>query len=213
MNKINYQTETEKIINALEKNGETPPLLLHSCCGPCSSYVISYLADFFEIGVFYYNPNIFPEEEYLKRKSEQMRLINIFNEEGKTIKFIDADYDYGVFLKETPGRENDKEGGPSCGKCYALRLKKTAEFAKTNGYEYFCTTLSVSPYKNSAVLNNLGDKISKETGVKYLYSDFKKKDGYLKSIRLSQKYDLYRQHYCGCSYSKAEADQAKKSGS
>ena len=188
---MNYQKELENIINNL--NGRKT-LLLHSCCAPCSSYVISYLKDYFDITILYYNPNIEPFEEYEKRKKEQIKLCNEFG-----IKVMDCDYDNDLFHEVVCGLENEIEGGPRCFKCYLLRLKKTASLAKE--YDYFGTTLTVSPFKNSKKLNEIGLNLEKEYQVKYLVSDFKKNDGYKKSIELSKKYDLYRQDFCGCIYS------------
>ena len=191
---MNYQLELEKIINNLDGK---KTLLLHSCCAPCSSYVITYLKDYFDITVLYYNPNIEPFAEYEKRKKEQIKLCNIFN-----IKVLDCDYDNELFHKMVIGLENVKEGGVRCFKCYELRLRKTASLA-TN-YDFFGTTLTVSPFKNSNKLNEIGLNLEKEFGIKYLVSDFKKKEGYKKSILLSKKYNLYRQDFCGCVYSMKE---------
>ena len=188
---MNYQLELEKIINNLDGKKK---LLLHSCCAPCSSYVISYLKDYFDITVLYYNPNIEPISEYNKRKEEQIRLCNIFN-----IKVLDCDYDNVIFHKVVAGFENEKEGGNRCFKCYELRLRKTASLAKN--YDYFGTTLTVSPFKNSKKLNEIGLILEQEYGIKYLVSDFKKKEGYKQSIKLSKEYNLYRQDFCGCIYS------------
>ncbi len=176
-----------------------PKLLLHSCCGPCSSYVITYLKDYFDITVLYYNPNIEPMEEYNKRKEEQIKLINLLN---ANIKLMDIDYDNESFRKKVIGFEKEKEGGFRCHLCYELRLEKTASKANENNFEYFCTTLTVSPYKNALVINELGEKLANKYNVKWLHSDFKKKDGYKKSIILSKEYNLYRQNYCGCLFSK-----------
>lgn len=191
---MNYQLELEKIINNLDGR---KTLLLHSCCAPCSSYVITYLKDYFDITILYYNPNIEPIEEYNKRKEEQIRLCNLFN-----IKVLDCDYDNNLFHDAVLGLESCKEGGSRCFKCYELRLRKTASLA-TN-YDFFGTTLTVSPFKNSNKLNEIGLSLEKEYNVKYLVSDFKKKDGYKKSIILSKEYNLYRQDFCGCIYSKRD---------
>lgn len=177
-----------------------PNLLLHSCCGPCSSYVISYLTNYFNITILYYNPNIYPEVEYLKRKQEQIKLINNIKTKNK-LNFLDIDYDYNEFKKFTKGLEQEKEGGARCNKCFYLRLNKTCQLAKENNYNYFGTTLTVSPHKNAEIINNIGLQLEKDNNIKWLISDFKKEDGYKKSIELSKKYDLYRQHYCGCEYS------------
>lgn len=178
-----------------------PKMLLHSCCGPCSSAVIMTLKNDYDITVFYYNPNIYPEEEYLHRKSEQIKLIESVNKEGENIKFLDCEYDPENYEKYVCGLENEKEGGARCTKCFELRLSKTAKVAKENGFDIFATTLTVSPHKNAPLINEIGTRISNEIKVPYLVSDFKKKDGYKRSIELSKKYDLYRQKYCGCKYS------------
>ena len=197
MEKINYDKKLENIINELEHK---PKLLLHSCCGPCSSYVINYLKDYFDITILYYNPNIEPKEEYEKRKKEQLRLISEIK--LNNVDFYDMDYDNETYKELVEEYTQDKEGGIRCHKCYELRLNKTADIAKNNGYEYFGTTLTVSPYKNAQVLNELGEKLGEIYNLRWLYSDFKKKEGYKKSIEISQKYNLYRQNYCGCLYSK-----------
>ncbi len=198
--KQNYSILCDEIIKNLNT---TPNLLLHSCCAPCSSYVISYLSDYFNITVLYYNPNISPKEEYEIRKKEQIRLIDELKTKNK-VSFIDCDYDNETYEKQIKGLEQEKEGGKRCYKCFLLRLEKTASLAHEYNYDFFTTTLSVSPYKNSYVLNDIGNMLEKKYNVKWLYSDFKKKDGYKKSIELSKKYNLYRQNYCGCIYSKKE---------
>ena len=189
--------------NILEKIDSKKKLLLHSCCGPCSSYVISYLTKFFDITVLYYNPNISPYEEYIKRKNEQIRVINELPKINN-VDIIDCDYDNDLFEKMIKGLEKEPERGFRCMKCYKLRMEKTASIAKLNNYDYFCTTLSVSPYKNSNWINEIGEELEFKYNIKWLYSDFKKKDGYKQSIILSNKYNLYRQNYCGCIYSKPE---------
>ena len=195
--KENYQKVMEQILKNI--NGES--LLLHSCCAPCSSYVIGLLSNYFKITVFYYNPNISPEEEYQKRVKEQIKFINSLTTKYR-VDFIEGDYEHKKFLEISNGLENEKEGGKRCFKCYRQRLEKTAILAKSQKYDYFCTTLSVSPYKNANKLNEIGKELEQKYNVKYLYSDFKKKDGYKKSIELSKKYNLYRQDYCGCKFSK-----------
>lgn len=180
-----------------------PSLFLHSCCAPCSSYTIEYLSKYFKITVFYYNPNISPKEEYEKRKAEQIRLINSMKTEN-SVSFFDCDYDYRDFERIAKGYENCREGGERCFRCYELRLKKTADEAKKGNFDYFCTTLSISPLKNSQRINEIGLSLEKEIGVKWLPSDFKKKEGYKRSIELSKEYNLYRQNFCGCVYSKNE---------
>ena len=194
---MNYYKKMLEIIDSL--NGTKPRLLLHSCCAPCSSSVIDTLKDYFDITILYYNPNIEPKEEYQVRKSEQIRFIK---ELDCNIKILDVDYENDRFREICKGLEQEKEGGARCSRCYKLRLEKTAKLAKENNFEYFCTTLSVSPYKHSETLNKIGESLSELYQVKYLYSDFKKHDGYKKSIELAKKYNLYRQDYCGCSFSK-----------
>lgn len=193
----------ESILKNL-KGDET--LLLHTCCAPCSSAVISRLSDYFHITVFYYNPNIEPENEYIKRKEEQKRFLKEYPSKYP-ISFLDCDYDHEEFENMSHGLESEKEGGKRCTKCYTLRLEKTAKIAKEKNFDYFGTSLTVSPYKNAILLNKIGEELEKKYNVKYLYSDFKKQDGYKKSIELSKEYNLYRQDYCGCHYSKEERDQ------
>ena len=200
--KINYQKKLDEIINNLDY---TPKLLLHSCCAPCSSYCLSYLNDYFNITVLYYNPNIEPYDEYIKRKKEQIRLIKTMPKTNK-IDIIDCDYDNDIYHEKIKGTEDECEGKARCSICYYLRLDYTAKKAKELGYEYFGTTLTVSPYKNSEKLNTIGEKLAKIYNVKFLYSDFKKKNGYKKSIEYSKIYNLYRQDYCGCIYSKQERE-------
>lgn len=194
--KINYDKKLKEIINNLNVK---PKLLLHSCCGPCSSYVITYLKDYFDITVLYYNPNIEPIEEYEKRKKEQIRLINELNLDN--VRFMDADYNNLIYHEKVINHENDKEGGLRCHICYELRLVYTKEIGIKNNFDYFGTTLTVSPYKNAKVINELGANLESDK-IKWLYSDFKKNDGYKKSIILSKEHNLYRQDYCGCLYSK-----------
>ncbi|MBR4231462.1 MAG: epoxyqueuosine reductase QueH [Bacilli bacterium] len=189
------------IISSLKS---APKILLHSCCGPCSTECITRLTKYFDITVLYYNPNIEPQEEYEKRKQEQIRFIKAFKPINK-LDFMDCDYDNASFERMTEGLEKEPEGGKRCHKCYELRLKKTANIAKEKGYDFFGTTLTVSPYKNSQIINEIGEIVSKNVGVEFLYSDFKKEDGYKKSIELSKEYSLYRQNYCGCHYSKDNA--------
>lgn len=200
--KQNYQLILEQTIQKIQKEGKRPSLLLHSCCGPCSSYVMEYLAQHFEITVFYYNPNISPESEFRFRAAEQERLIQ---EMGFGVKYHLGKYDPERFFELAKGYENEPEGGERCFKCYRLRLEETAKAAKDGGFDYFTTTLSISPHKNAQVLNALGNELSDLYGVAYLFSDFKKKNGYRRSCELSIEYDLYRQDYCGCAFSKAEA--------
>ena len=195
--KINYQKELDKILEGLEKEQRVPTLLLHSCCAPCSSYVLEYLSRYFRITVFYYNPNIYPEDEYAKRTLEQQKL------EGR--------YDRQEFLRMAEGLEDAREGGPRCMKCYALRLEETARTARDKGFDFFTTTLSISPMKNAWKLNEIGQKTGEKYGVDYLVSDFKKRNGYKRSIELSREFGLYRQDYCGCEFSLAEREEREKS--
>ena len=212
MNKINYQIELEKLICELTKNKLTPSLLMHSCCAPCSSYCLEYLSRYFNITVLYYNPNIFPKEEYEYRITEQEKLINSMKFVNP-VKFISTDYTPEDFYINVKGLENEPEGGKRCEKCFEIRLKYVANLAKKLNFDYFVTTLSISPMKDSTKLNTIGLQIEKEVGVKYLISDFKKKNGYKRSVELSKEYELYRQNYCGCVYSKRENEenQARKS--
>lgn len=197
--KINYQVKLEEIIK--KEEGKVPKLLLHSCCAPCSSYVLEYLSKYFKITIVYYNPNISPYDEYKKRLAEQIRLINEMKSINK-ISLLECSYDNEVYEEEIKGLELEPERGSRCLKCYHLRLEYTAKLAKEKGFDYFGTTLSVSPYKSSEVLNRIGEELSCVYNIPYLYSDFKKKEGYKKSIELSKIYNLYRQDYCGCKYSK-----------
>jgi len=203
MNKINYQKELDTLIENLLKEKETPTLLLHSCCAPCSSYVLEYLSKYFKISILFYNPNIYPLEEYSRRVAEQKGLISALKVKNE-INFLEGRYDTESFYNLTKGLENQKEGGERCFKCYELRLKEAAIIAKEQGYDYFTTTLSISPHKNAQKLNEIGHEFSIKYDVKYLYSDFKKKEGYKRSIELSNQYGLYRQDYCGCIFSKKE---------
>lgn len=204
---MNYQKELEKLIERLGKEEKAPSLLLHSCCAPCSSYVLEYLSNYFEITTFYYNPNIYPESEYTKRILEQQTLIAKMRTQHP-ISFMAGNYDKDRFYDMARGMEHLKEGGERCFRCYELRLRETAEVAKKCGFDYFATTLSISPLKNTPRLNEIGIRLSKEYGVEYLPSDFKKKNGYKRSIELSKKYGLYRQDYCGCEFSVAVSRRA-----
>ena len=209
MNKINYQKELDKVIEVLQRQGRVPRLLLHSCCAPCSSYVLEYLSRYFEITVFYYNPNIYPPEEFGKRVEEQKRLIAQLPAEHP-ISFLDGPYEPERFYEMARGLERVPEGGERCFKCYRLRLTETAEMARAGKYDYFTTTLSISPLKNAEKLNEIGGQLAKDYGVDYLYSDFKKRNGYKRSTELSREYGLYRQDYCGCVFSMRERRAAKE---
>lgn len=219
--KRNYQVELEQIIKR-EKCGEKaidqkPTLLLHSCCAPCSSHCMEYLRRFFQITLLYYNPNITNQAEYQHRVEEQKRLIDCYNqievaEDGVAltrITFLEGRYDPTEFLEIAKGYEEVPEGGERCFRCYRLRLQEAAVIARQLGMDYFTTTLTISPLKNAEKLNTIGEELSGEYGVAFLPSDFKKKNGYKRSIELSREYDLYRQDYCGCAYSKAERERQK----
>ena len=197
---MNYQKELDKLIEKLKREHKIPRLLLHSCCAPCSSYVLEYLSDCFDITVFYYNPNIYPESEYTKRILEQQTLIGEMDTKYP-VSFIAGHYDRERFYEMAAGMEHLKEGGERCLKCYELRLREAAELAAKGGFEYFTTTLSISPLKNADRLNEIGLRLETEFGVRYLQSDFKKKNGYKRSIELSKEFGLYRQDYCGCEFS------------
>jgi len=191
----------EKILeNLLDKDPKN--ILLHSCCAPCSSYVIEYLSQYFNITILYYNPNISPEEEYLKRKEEQIKLINTLKLTTKNkLNIIDCEYDNDLYEDQIKGLEKEPERGKRCTVCFNLRLEKTAITAKKLGYDFFGTTLTVSPYKNSTLINELGALLEKKYNINFLYSDFKKNNGYKRSIELSKEHNLYRQNYCGCDFS------------
>lgn len=208
MNKINYQLALDKIIEENQKQQKVPSLLMHSCCAPCSSYCLTYLAQYFRITIFYYNPNISPETEYKKRVKEQIRLIQSLNVKYP-ISFVEGTYEPEKFYEMAKGLEEVKEGGIRCFACYKMRQREAAYYAKEHGFDYFTTTLSVSPHKNAQKLNEIGLWLQEEVGVAYLVSDFKKKGGYLQSIELSKKYDLYRQDYCGCEFSKRQREQER----
>lgn len=235
MNKVNYQLELEKVLKGLPDMHRR--LFLHSCCAPCSSYCLEYLRQYFEVTVFYYNPNISMPEEYRHRVEEQKRLIGELNaqadaaskavrEERRSavdemdagngqmvesrmpnrISFVEGPYEPERFYEIAKGLESCPEGGERCFACYELRLREAAQMAKAGGYDYFTTTLTISPLKNAQKLNEIGLRLAQEYGVAYLLSDFKKKGGYQRSIELSREYGLYRQDYCGCAFSKAERE-------
>lgn len=202
--KTNYNLIMEDIINKLENK---PKLLLHACCGVCSSAVLEKINKYFDITILFYNPNIYPETEYNKRLETQKDLIDKMK---LNIKLMNVEYDPETFNNISKGREQEKEGGERCTKCYLLRLEKTAKLAKLNNFDYFCTTLSISPYKNAEKLNKIGHVLEEKYQIKYLYSDFKKKDGYKRSTELAKQYNLYRQDYCGCEYSLKESKEKQK---
>ncbi len=211
-NKRNYQRELEALIKEQEAHPEKK-LLLHSCCAPCSSYCMEFLRKHFDVTVFYFNPNITDLVEYEKRVSEQKRLIQTYNEMPQpAISLICAEYEPDVFINAVKGYEDCLEGQERCSICFALRLSKTAKEAKRLGMDYFTTTLTISPMKNAALLNEIGECIAIKEGVSFLPSDFKKKNGYLRSIELSEQYHLYRQNYCGCEFSKKQMEQAHRTG-
>ena len=195
--KQNYQLLLDKVI--LQHSGTLPSLLLHSCCGPCSSYVLEYLSKYFDITVFFYNPNIYPETEYFKRLDTQKYLLEKMPFENP-VSLIEGEYDPEIYLNAVRGQEAYREGGARCSTCFTLRLDKTAELAKARNFDYFATTLTVSPHKNAQIINALGCELSEKHGVSWLPSDFKKREGYKRSIELSAQYGLYRQDYCGCSF-------------
>lgn len=206
--KVNYQKELDKLILELKKEEKVPRLLLHSCCAPCSSYVLEYLSQYFEVTVFYYNPNIYPESEYTKRVLEQQKLISEMRFKHP-VTFIAGNYDSEKFYNMARGLEDVKEGGERCFKCYELRLREAAKIAKNGEYDFFTTTLSISPLKNAQKLNEIGMLLAEEYGIEYLLSDFKKKNGYKRSVELSEQYGLYRQDYCGCVFSMKERKEAE----
>lgn len=196
----NYQKELDRIIEENSKAGKVPSLLLHACCAPCSSYCLEYLAEYFSITVFFYNPNLYPADEYDKRADEVRRLISLLQVKNP-VKLIVADFDDKEFYTKVRGMEKLPEGGERCRKCFELRLEKTAEIAKENSFDFFTTTLTISPLKNAQVINEVGEEIAEKYGVAHLPSDFKKKGGYKRSVELSAEFGLYRQNYCGCVYS------------
>lgn len=202
----NYQKWLDDRIESLKKEEKVKRLLLHSCCAPCSSYVLEYLAQYFSVSIFYYNPNITIEEEYKNRIEEQKRLIKELPVKYP-ISFLEGEYFPEKYFETVKGYEKEKEGGERCFLCYELRLREAAEVAKKGKFDYFTTTLSISPMKNAKKLNEIGERLSLQYGIPYLYSDFKKKGGYQRSIALSKEYHLYRQNYCGCIFSKKEAEE------
>ena len=208
--KRNHQKELEKIIEKNQKEDRIPTLFLHSCCAPCSSYVLEYLSPFFRITDFFYNPNISSESEYKKREEELERLIARMPFQNRPV-FLSGAYCPEKFYEMAKGMESIPEGGERCFACYRLRLEETARMAAEGGYDYFATTLTISPLKNAAKLNEIGEELEQKYGVKHLPSDFKKKNGYKRSIELSAEYDLYRQDFCGCVFSKRERDIRKNS--
>lgn len=226
MNKRNYASELDKKIAQFQEQGRFPKLLLHACCAPCSSYCLEFLRQYFDVTVFFYNPNITADIEYDKRVEEEKRLIREYNKQvesgnfegmnskegARKIDIIEGNYDPKEFYRAVKGYEGCKEGGERCRKCFELRLFETARVAKEEGFEFFTTTLTISPLKNADVLNEVGEwaQQSVDSGAIFLPSDFKKKNGYKRSIELSKKFDLYRQDFCGCSFSKAQREAEKE---
>lgn len=213
MNRRNYQKELDNIVKSIEETQRTevPKVFLHSCCAPCSSYCLEYLSNFFEVTVFYYNPNIYPEEEYRKRVIEQQEFIKKFPAKHK-ISFVEGEYEADKFYQTVKGLEQIPEGGERCFACYRLRLQEAYDYAKDKGFDYFTTTLTISPLKNAAKLNEIGEEIAQAGNgtLKFLPSDFKKKNGYKRSVELSAEYGMYRQDYCGCVFSKQERERQKQ---
>lgn len=206
---MNYQKVLDETLNNIEKRDKTPKLLLHACCAPCSSYVLEYLSTYFEITIYYYNPNIYPEEEYQRRINELKKFISNYKSINK-INLIEEKYDTNDYYKAVKGYEKLGERSERCYKCYEFRMKNACKYAKENNFDYFTTTLSISPYKNSNWINEIGSNLEKKYDIKYLYADFKKKNGYKRSLELSKEYGLYRQDYCGCVYSKQERENNLK---
>ncbi|WP_407386008.1 epoxyqueuosine reductase QueH [Ruminococcus sp.] len=206
MNKRNYQKEMDALIERNAREGRRPTLMLHVCCAVCASYVLEYLYRHFLITIAYYNPNITDEDEYRYRLSELRRYVDEAGL-GAEIRFVEVAYEPEAFFDAVRGREADREGGARCAICFMQRLRYTAALCRQGGYDYFATTLTISPLKNAEVINAIGEKLAAELGVRYLCSDFKKKEGYKRSIELSRQYQLYRQNYCGCVFSRREADE------
>ena len=201
MNKINYQKELDRVIEQNSREDKIPSLLLHVCCAPCSSYCLEYLSNYFDITVYYYNPNISIKEEYTHRLNEEKRLVSEMPFKN-SVKIIEGSYDPQEFFDAVKGLENEPEGGKRCEECFKLRLSSSAKLAADLGFDYFTTTLTISPLKNAGLLNAIGAQEAQRYGVNWLYSDFKKREGYKRSIELSREYDLYRQNYCGCVFSR-----------
>lgn len=205
----NYAKELEQLIQKLQQEGKVPRLLLHACCAPCSSAVLEYLSQYFAITLLYYNPNIAPLEEYQKREAELRRLVSQMKF-THPVELLPCQYDGQAFVQAARGLEGEPEGGKRCEACFRLRLRYAAQEAARLRFDYYTTTLSISPIKNAPLLNQLGEEIGREFGVAHLPSDFKKKDGYKRSVQLSKEYDLYRQDYCGCAFSKAQRQREKE---
>lgn len=209
--KDNFQKKTDEYIRSLQERGERGKLLLHSCCAPCSSYCLEYLRKYFDITDYFYNPNITNTDEYEKRAGELGRLISEYNKSGvDSIEYVTGRYAPEEFIQAVRGLENEPEGGLRCVKCFRLRLYETAGYAAENGFDCFTTTLTISPLKNASVLNYIGQEAAEKFGIYFLPSDFKKRGGYQRSIELSREYNLYRQDYCGCVFSKTESERRKQ---
>ena len=209
--KDNFQKKTDEYIRSLQERGERGKLLLHSCCAPCSSYCLEYLRKYFDITDYFYNPNITNADEYEKRAGELGRLISEYNKSGvDSIEYVTGRYAPEEFIQAVRGLENEPEGGLRCVKCFRLRLYETAGYAAENGFDCFTTTLTISPLKNASVLNYIGQEAAEKFGIYFLPSDFKKRGGYQRSIELSREYNLYRQDYCGCVFSKTESERRKQ---
>ncbi|MDO4963567.1 MAG: epoxyqueuosine reductase QueH [bacterium] len=207
---MNYQLKLEEILSKIDVKEYTPKLLLHACCGPCSSYVLEYLSNYFEITILYYNPNIYPEVEYLRRLNELKMFLKKFKTKNK-VTLIECNYNTKEYDNAVNGLESLGERSKRCYNCYNFRMDASAKYASENNFDYFTTTLSISPYKNSSWINEIGEKLESKYNVKFLYSDFKKKNGYKRSLELSREYNLYRQDYCGCIYSKKEREKSYES--
>ena len=206
--KINYDLAMENQLQEIKKSENKPRLLLHSCCAPCSSAILEFLQEYFEITVYFFNPNITFEEEYMKRLEEQKEY---HKKRGYKINVVEGEYNPDIdFFQKVKGLENEREGGKRCHQCYNLRLEETAKKAQELGYDYFTTVLSISPMKNAQWINEIGEELGKKYGIKFLNGDFKKKSRYLRSIEISKEYELYRQDYCGCIFSKVEREKIEK---
>ena len=201
---MNYQKLLDETLEKIKLENNIPSLLLHACCAPCSSYVLEYLSKYFNITIYYYNPNIHPIDEYTRRIEELRKFLKEYKTKNK-VELIEEKYDTKDYYLAIKGLETLPERSEKCYKCYEFRMKKAAQYAKENKFDYFTTTLSISPYKNANWINDIGKNLEKEYGIKYLYADFKKKDGYKRSLELSREYNLYRQDYCGCNSSKLES--------
>lgn len=206
---MNYQLKCEEILLEIEKRRDIPSLLLHACCAPCSSYVLEYLSNYFKITILYYNPNIYPDTEYLRRLEELKTFLSKINYKNP-VSLVETDYITQEYYNAVSGMEELGERSKRCYNCYQFRMEEACKYAKDHGFDYFTTTLSISPYKNSEWVNEIGSNLEKQYNISYLYADFKKKNGYKRSIELSKQYELYRQDYCGCKFSKVEREMYSK---